>query len=279
MAIKHGAKLILAVFACTVSLAAQKQEFRYSVGAGANVTVVNDYGQVTVKPAAAGQVVVNAVPASNKVEIDKSQNGNRIEVRTHILERVGQEDGRVDYEVQVPPDAAVTVRAGTGAIHVERLRGDLALDGDSAAIDVRDVTGGMLRARTVGGPITLTNVSNNHIELTSVAGNITLTNVTSPKLTANATKSTIVYIGSFGGPGDYSLTNHSGDISVTLPANASVDLTARSISGAVQNDFPFQPKTHPAFAADARSYAGTSNSGASVVRLRSFSGTIRVKKQ
>ncbi len=282
MAIKHGAKLILAVFACSMTVglaAAQKQEFRYSVGTGASVTIVNDYGPVTVTAANSRQVVVSAVPASNKVEIDNSQNGNRVEVRTHFLQRAGQDDGRVEYDVQVPPDAAVTVRSATGPIRVEKLRGDLALEGDSAAIDVRDISGGMLRARSVGGPITLSNVNNAYIELTSISGNITLTNVTAPKFTANATKSTITYTGNFGGHGDYSLTNHSGDINVTLPADASVDLTARSISGSVLNDFPFQPKTHTAFAADARSYAGTSNAGASVVRLRSFTGTIRVKKQ
>ncbi len=282
MAIKHGAKLMVAIFACTMTVglaAAQKQEFRYSVGPGASVTIVNDYGPVTVTAANGRQVVVSATPASNKIEIDKSQNGNRVEVRTHFLQRAGQDDGRVDYDVQVPADAAVTVRSATGPIRVEKLRGDLALEGDSAAIDVRDVSGGMLRARSVGGPITLSNVNNAYIELTSISGNITLTNVTAPKLTANATKSTISYTGNFGGHGDYSLTNHSGEINVTLPADASVDLTARSISGSVVNDFPFQPKTHTAFAADPRSYAGTSNAGASVVRLRSFTGTIRVKKQ
>ncbi len=282
MASKYRTHLLVVIFASTASvlLAAQKQEFRYSVGPGANVTIVNDYGRVTVTPSPVNQVVVSAVTSSNKVEIDKSQNGNRVDVRTHFLQRAGQDDGgRVDYDVQVPADAAVTVRTATGPIQVEKLRGDLTLDGDTAPIEVRDVSGGMLRARTVSGPITLTNVRNGHVELTSVAGNITLNNVSAPKLTANATKSTISYTGDFGGSGDYSLTNHSGDISVTLPANASVDLTARSISGSVVNDFPFQTKPHAAFAPDSRSYSGTSNSGASVVRLRSFSGTIRVRKQ
>jgi hypothetical protein len=59
-----------------------------------------------------------------------------------------------------------------------------------------------------------------------------------------------------------------------------VDLTARSITGSVENDFPLQAKRHPSFAiTQGRSFAGTSNSGASSVQLRSMSGKIRVKKQ
>ena len=73
---------------------------------------------------------------------------------------------------------------------------------------------------------------------------------------------------------------HSGMIDVTLPESASVDLTARSINGLVQNDFPLQAKAHTPFVPKSgSSFAGTSNSGLSSVELQSFSGRIRVKKQ
>ena len=127
--------------------------------------------------------------------------------------------------------------------------------------------------------MTLTNVSG-HVELTSVSGNVTLTNVTGPKVAVNTTRSAIAYTGDCAGGGEYSLTNHSGAIDVTLPPNASVDLTARSMNGKVDNEFPFQPKVHVSFPADqGHSFAGTSNSGAAMVRLRSYNGTITVKKQ
>ena len=86
--------------------------------------------------------------------------------------------------------------------------------------------------------------------------------------------------GDFGEGGDYMLVNHSGDIDVVLPAFASVDLTARSITGSVENDFPLQQKPHSSFVpSPGRAFAGTSNTGASSVQLRSFSGKIRVKKR
>jgi hypothetical protein len=76
------------------------------------------------------------------------------------------------------------------------------------------------------------------------------------------------------------MTTHSGAIDLLLPAAASVDLTARSTRGSVENEFPLQEKAHHSFVPQqGRSFAGTSNSGSSSVELQSFSGKIRVKKQ
>jgi DUF4097 and DUF4098 domain-containing protein YvlB len=163
---------------------------------------------------------------------------------------------------------------------VEKLRGDLTLEGDDAQVDVREVSNAHVHVRTISGPITLTNISNGHVEITSLSGNVQLDAVSGPKVSVNTAKGTIRYNGDFGGGGEYMLVNHSGDIDVTLPASASVDLSARSINGSVENNFPLQAKAHPTFpVSQGRSFAGTSNSGASWVQLRSFSGKIRVKKQ
>jgi hypothetical protein len=52
------------------------------------------------------------------------------------------------------------------------------------------------------------------------------------------------------------------------------------VSGSVENDFPLQKKVHSSFVPQpGRSFIGTANSASSSVELRTFSGTIRVKKQ
>jgi hypothetical protein len=59
-----------------------------------------------------------------------------------------------------------------------------------------------------------------------------------------------------------------------------VDISASTVAGAVENDFPLQAPTHPTTALQqGKSFAGMSNAGASAVRLRTFNGKIRVKKQ
>jgi DUF4097 and DUF4098 domain-containing protein YvlB len=118
------------------------------------------------------------------------------------------------------------------------------------------------------------------VDIQSAGGTVQLSNVTGQRVTVGTTSGNIEYLGDCSGGGDYILTTHSGAINVTLPATASVDLTARSTNGQVENAFPLQEKSHNSFVPhQGRSFAGTSNSGSSSVDLQSFSGKIRVKKQ
>jgi DUF4097 and DUF4098 domain-containing protein YvlB len=257
-----------------------RKEFRYTVAPGASVTVTNESGPVDIKGSAGRQVVIVATTHSDKVEIDCYQNGNRIHATTHFLQRADGPDGRVDYQLLVPSDASVMVRAPSGPITAEKMRGDLILEGDAAQVDVHDVSNAHVHVRTISGPVTLGSITNGHVEITSLSGDVQLDAVSGPRVSVNTAKGSIRYNGDFGGGGDYMLVNHSGNIDVTLPASASVDLSARSINGSVENDFPLKQKRHPTFAiTQGRSFAGTSNSGASSVQLRSLSGKIRVKKQ
>jgi DUF4097 and DUF4098 domain-containing protein YvlB len=273
--------LVAASLLTVAALAADnRREFRYTVAPGASITVTNESGPVEIKGAPGRQVVIIATAHSDKLEVDCDQNGNRIQASTHFLQHVNGTDGRVEYQVLVPQDASVIVRAPGGPITAEKIRGDLSLEGDAAPVDVREVSNAHVRIRTISGPITLTDVSNGYVEITSLSGDVHLDAVMGPKVSVNTAKGSIRYTGDFGGGGDYMLVNHSGNIDVALPASASVDLTARSIAGSVENDFPLKQKQHQAFpVAEGRSFAGTSNSGASSVQLRSFSGKIRVKKQ
>ena len=273
----------LAVLLGTASgwAAENRKEFKYAATPGSSVTIVNEFGPVTVKPAQGHQVLIVANTHSDKVEVDSSQTGNRIEARTHFLQKANEQEGLVSYEISVPAKVAVLVRAATGPIQAEKLQGDVTLKGDAARISVRDVTNAHVHIQTVSGLIELTNITGGHVEIISTDGGVHLISVTGPKVSVNTASGDITYDGDLGSSGEYSFTNHSGNIDLTLPANASIDLVARSITGSVQNDFPLQKKAHPSLSLvdDARSSVGTSNAGASSVQLRSFSGKIRVKKR
>lgn len=256
-----------------------RKEFRYTVGPGTNLTVVNLNGPVTVRGASGRQILIVAILHSSKVTVDSSQQGNRVEAWTHFTEPTTPAERRVDYEVSVPLSTNVTVRAATGPIRVERLRGDVALEGDEAKINVQDVSNGHVHARTLNGAIVMNNVSGTEVEARSAAGDIRLSRVSARSLKVTATKGNIFYDGEFGLGGSYALFNHSGNIEVSLPETASVELTARSQKGSVQNEAPMRQKQQAAYTNPVGStFAGTSHSGSSSVQLHTFSGTIRVKK-
>lgn len=259
---------------------AEKKEFKYPAAAGATVSIINQRGTITVKPAPGRQVIISANPASDKVEVDASQSGSRINLRTHSVNKVSGDEGNVDYEVQLPSDTGITIDSGSGNVRVENVRGNVTVDSEEGQVDIRGITGGFVQVQSVNGGITLNNVQKGRVQLTSTGGNLQLSGVSGSNVSAKSTTGSITFNGDFAGGGNYLLTNHSGDINVTLPATASVDLTARSIQGSVENDFPLQKPAHTSFQMkEGKAIAGTSNSGASSVELRSFSGKIRVKKQ
>jgi len=263
-------------------VAESRKEYHFNVGSKAGVSVNNPYGSISVKPSTGNTVVINALLHSDKVEVDNNQNGNHIEIQSHLLPGADATSGRVDYEILVPSDASVTLHSTTGPLHAEKLHGDMTLEGSGAAVDVRDVSAAHVHVKTVSGPVTLTNVQNGHVEVDSLSGEVTLDQVNGPLVQVISTSGRINYTGDFGRSGEYRLTSHSGDIEATVPDGTSADVSARSVKGEVHDDIPLQPKTHTWFAIqEGRAFMGTMGRAAvsSTVVLRSFSGKIHLRKR
>ena len=260
------------------------KQVKLNVAGNGIVNVVNAFGSVTVKPGAARQVVVNYTTNSDKIEVDSNgtPDGRRVEIRTHVIsaQKPTPEESRVDYELLVPAGISIVINTATAPITVDDLSGDITLSSDTGQITVRGVNDSFVHVHSLTAPVVMTNLSGIHAEIMSSGGAIQLTNVTGPKIKASSTSGNISYEGDCSGGGAYSLITHSSAINVTLPETASVDLSAQSVSGTVQNDFPLTAREHNTFVpSPGRSFAGTSHSGSSSMELQSFSGRIRVKKQ
>jgi DUF4097 and DUF4098 domain-containing protein YvlB len=269
----------MVLVSAVLASAETRREFRFTVGSQATVSIINQYGPISVKPGTNGQVVVTAILYSDKVEIDQNQSGNRVNVLSHLLPQATTEAGRVDYEVSVPSDANVTLHSITGPLHAEKLHGDVTLEGATANMDVRDISDAHVHVKSLNGPVTLTNIRGGHVEITSVTGNVVLASVNGPLVQVNSTSGRITYDGDFGNSGEYLLTSHTGDIDASAPPDASIDVTARSVKGKVENDFLLEPKHTPFVIKAGSAFAGTLNKAASSVKLLSFSGKIHLKKR
>ena len=271
--------IVVVLAGASIAFAETRKEFHFTVGRKAMVSIINQYGAISVKPGADKQVLVTAILYSDHVEVDQSKSGNRVGILSHLLAGADPQTGRVDYEVQVPADASVTLQSKTGPIHAERIHGDVTLEGADATMDVREISDAHVHVKTLNGPVTLTNIHDGHVEITSVSGEVVMNSVNGPFVYVNSSSGKIRYDGEFGGGGDYHMTSHTGDIEATAPSYASIDVTARSEQGKVENDFQLQPK-HTSFAVKAGSaFAGTMGKAASSVKLLSFSGKIHLKKR
>jgi len=267
--------LLFALFA--LAAAAQekqeKKEVSYAVGPGAVISITNNYGPITVRPSGSKQVVVETLTHSDDVALVNEQHGNRIELRS-VSNRPGAD--LVDYTVMVPNAAFVSLRSSDGTLRAQGLRGDVLLEAASGSVEVTDISDSHLHVRTLSGPITLTDIRNSHLDVHSVSGNVSLRNVTGPSVDINSGTGRISYEGDPGRLGEYQLSSHSGDLDISIPANAWVRINARSIKG--QSD--------PEFAnIDQRSTSGPQNlllKPGTVIgsrfEVRSFSGKIHLKR-
>jgi len=272
--------VVVVITVTTWAVAETKKEYRFNVGVKSTVSIINQYGGVSVKPSTGNFVVVSATTYSDKVEVDQSQSGNRVDVQSHLLPGANEENSRVDYEVTVPGDASVTLESMTGPLHAERLHGDVEAEGANASVEVREISNSHVHVKTMNGPVTLTDIHDGHVEIDSVSGDVTLKSVTGPLVRVSSTSGRILYDGDFGYAGEYRFNSHSGNIEATIPQDASVDVKAQSVRGQVQDDIPLQPKSHTSFLVkQGSSFAGTINKAASSVWLRTFSGKIHLKKR
>ena len=162
--------VMILVVAALAAAETSRKELHFKVGRRASVSIVNQYGAISVKPGPVKRVAVTAILYSNKVEIDQSKRGNRVSVLSHLLEGADAESGRVDYEVLVPADTSLTLHSTTGPLLASKIHGDVILESSTAMVDVRDVNTGHLHIKTLNGPVTLTNVSDGYVEVTSVSG-------------------------------------------------------------------------------------------------------------
>ena len=279
-----AAGMIAALGAISAQAVDTRKEARLEIASGGTLNIVNNCGSVTLRSGAGKQVEIAYTIHSDKIEVDQNVTADRrrIELVTHpsSAQRPTPDEARVDYEITVPAGVAVSVNTATAPISADGLSGDLSLSSDTGQVTVRNVVRVHLQVRGVTAPVSLSNVSLAHVDVTTSGGAVDLVDVAGPKVYVGTTSGNISYRGDCSGSGEYSFTTHSGAIDVTLPETASFDLSARSVNGSVQNDFPLTERAHNSFVPKAgRSFAGTSNSGSSSVELQSFSGRIRVKKQ
>ena len=271
--------VVLALAGVALGAGVVRKDLRFKVGKHPMVSVNSQYGPITVRAGAAHVVVVTAILHSDKVELDQSKSGNRIGLVSHLLPGADATSGIVEYEIQVPADANVTLQSETGPIHVEKLRGDVTIQGSNAPISALDCADDHVHVKTLDGSVSLTNIRNGHVEIVSMGGDVTMNNVTGPLVKVSSNSGKIQYDGDFGLEGDYDFSSHTGNIEAVAPASASIDVLARSSTGPVQSDFSLEPKHTPFVAAVGSAFHGTLGKAASSVSLFSFSGKIHLKKR
>jgi DUF4097 and DUF4098 domain-containing protein YvlB len=254
------------------AIAQESKEFSYTVGRKAIISITNNYGPITVKPSGNRQVIVTTVSHSDTVTFVNEQRGDRIELRA---ESNRQGTNLASYTVLAPGDAFVSLHSSDGSLAVQGMRGDVVLEAITAPVQVANVDDAHLHVRTLSGSIILKNISDSHLDIRSVSGNVELHDVSGSSAEVVSPSGRITYEGDPGSAGDYLLTSHSGDLDVSVPAQALVEIRSNSEAGKSDQ----VPSVGSNLSLDGRrNLLLKPGIGVSRFVLRSFRGKIRLKR-
>jgi hypothetical protein len=248
------------------------------VASDANVTVTLCVmaGQITVRGWNKTEVRARSVDAEHielrRVDLagEETKPAKKIDVfiddRPEETRSRGDCQASADVELDVPKGATVQVQtrdgdisivgvegayAGSqnGNISIERVAQKIEAGSIGGSISVKD-SSGRLSLSSAGGTIEAMNVKpvdgDDNFEVVSVSGDIQLEQVSHAKLSARSVTGNINLAGSLAQRGVYGFNTMSGDVTLSLPSEASFRLAAKlSQDGEIITDFPLTLTTEP----------------------------------
>lgn len=259
---------------------AERIEQSFSVTPDAVLEVRNLNGRVVMHAWNRDEVRVVAVRRSRAVELHFREAPNHLHIHTHLLQSSAPAGERVvDFEIWAPVAAHLKVNLEAGTLTVENFSEDVTVEAVAATVLLRHLAG-HISVKTLNGSIEAIGCTG-RMETNSISGTLRFRESRSRFLVAKTTSGDIFFEGGFRPGGSYNFLSHQGTIELRVPAGASFDLNANTVQGELSNEFQLTPRSRGRLprTRGVRSLLGTVHTGEAMVRVTSFSGTIRVRKQ
>lgn len=284
----------------------EKFEKTIALPKGGKVQVSNVSGDIRIVTWGENQVKIDALKISvagsmarakenaRDVEIDVALEDSVLRIETKYPKGPrgwgrDSNDVTVNYQLTIPEEAAVKARNVSGDILAEKIggaadlstvSGDILLNKASRGAECGTVSGdirvsdlnGNVFLKSVSGDVHATNIKGS-IEAESVSGDVELTEVSeADRVRTKTVSGGVVYRGKINPAGSYSLSSHSGDVEMAIPADSAFDLEAGTFSGDITTDFEVRVSGK----ISRKELAGVVNGGGATVKLSSFSGEVRL---
>lgn len=271
------------------------------------VSIENISGTIEVRSWDKAQVQIDAVKVSEASSMERAKenldlvtieivnDGTSLRIDTKYPE--SRHFGRklsvhVNYVLTIPDQASLRVKNVSGDIVARKIGGDLDIDdvsgdviieGAGRSVDGKTVSGdirltganGEVNLKAVSGGITASAVKGS-VEAESVSGDIDLRDIReAASVRAKTISGGIECATDILPSGRYNFDALSGGIRLLLPASASFEIDAETFSGHIDTDFPVTVlgKISP------KSLHGTVGAGGAALRVKSFSGTVEIRKR
>lgn len=302
---------LLVMFGVNPAVAAQKvkheEKFEKTLDLvkGGKVIIGNISGNIEVKTWNKAQVQIDALKVSKattlakakenmgKVKIGITEENSTLRIKTEYPEKkIKGLSVSIYYTLMIPADASINAGTVSGNVTCEDISGDLKATTVSGNVIVSgaksgancSTTSGSVEVDNVIGDVKLKSVSGNvmaneikgNVDASTVSGSVVLTNISdADDVEATTISGKVKYEGDLASNGYYHLKSHSGRVEFIVPSNAAFDLDARTFSGSINSDFDITVRGK----ISKKSLKGSVNGGGAEVELKSFSGSVYLKKK
>ena len=195
----------------------------------------------------------------------------------------------VDYTLTVPTAmdlnlsgtfSDVSVDGSTGRINIETVEGDVGVKGGASLVTLHSVSGdvqvsgarGRVEASSTNGEVVVEDVDG-EVSAETTNGDVLLRGIRSDNVNATTVNGDIEYRGTLLDNGQYRLTTHNGDVTLTVPTGTNATVTVSTFSGDFESDFPV---TLSGPSRQGKRFTFTIGTGRATLELESFQGSIRL---
>jgi DUF4097 and DUF4098 domain-containing protein YvlB len=286
----------------------------FKIGASGSLELSNISGDVIVTGGPGDEIRVDAVKRArargaddaksqlDAVTIEVLERGGRVEINTAYPHKKNIHVD-VDYTVQVPASAGVSVRSVSGGIKVTGVNGETRLETVSGNVTtsasgqlsrVKSVSGDVsvaegaardvLSLGTVSGNLMVRRLKARTLEVQTISGDLSLADTVCERVQAKSLSGDVHFGGPLAQGGRYEFNTHSGDVRLSLAGATGFDLSANSFSGDLRSELPLAGRgdavpAHSERAPDGphhQELRGTFGDGSAVVVIKTFSGDLLV---
>lgn len=281
-----GALLVPAALQAQVERQRVDTAFTFDRGGSVSLSLVS--GSIRVVTGTGNEIRILATIERGRLETSLTRSRVSIEARS-----INGRMGATRYELTVPAGTRVDANSVSGDITVRGTGSEVEAHSVSGGIIVEDASGiveaesvsGDIDLRRVAGRITVGTVSGEidadeatgDLEASTVSGGVAVRRGKLRIFRSESVSADLTYEGTFDPAGDYRFNTHSGDVTVTIPANSGAQLDLETWSGNIASDFPLtlQPGEMTGRRRRMQFKVGT---GGARLSAETFSGDIAIRR-